>query len=99
MDNNLSNLFNKAVFYIKNSDKIQISNNTKLDFYKYYKQATIGDINITQPSMIYYNEYSKWKSWKSVENTNKFDAMNLYIQLLNNIDPNWIKSPIMNNFT
>ena len=75
MDNNLSILFNKAVFYIKNSDKIQLSNSSKLDFYKYYKQSTIGNINTTQPSMIHFNEYSKWKSWKSVENTNKVKYM------------------------
>ena len=30
-------------------DKLNISDAIKLDFYKYYKQATVGDCNIQEP--------------------------------------------------
>ena len=32
-----------------NMDILNISDNIRLEFYKYYKQSTIGDCNISEP--------------------------------------------------
>ena len=46
-------LFEKAVEHLNNSyeNVLNLDNNTKLKFYKYYKQATVGNCNTTQPSL------------------------------------------------
>ena len=47
---NLVAEFNNAVNQVKNSPpNTSLSNDVKLSFYKYYKQATIGDCNTPKP--------------------------------------------------
>ena len=53
----------------------------KLDLYKYYKQATIGDCNIPAPSIDNKDEYRKWSSWNEAKNVSKKDAMTSYINI------------------
>ena len=53
----------------------------KLDLYKYYKQATIGDCNIAEPSYDNKDEYGKWSAWNEAFNVNKKDAMISYINI------------------
>jgi diazepam-binding inhibitor (GABA receptor modulating acyl-CoA-binding protein) len=78
--------------FLEMSEKIKLldsmSNENKLYLYKYYKQATIGDINIEEPSGWFnFEAKEKYKAWKSVENTSKDNSMKKYIekclQLLN----------------
>jgi acyl-CoA-binding protein len=64
-------------------DSFNLSDPVKLDFYKYYKQATIGDCNITEPSFFYYRERAKWAAWKDIKGTSKEDAMKNYIEYYN----------------
>ena len=65
---NLEESFNEAVKYINNNNKnIQINDNEKLDFYKYYKQATIGNININKPGMFEFEKKMKYDPWLSVK--------------------------------
>ena len=64
-------------------DEILNNNNsrTKLDLYKYYKQATVGDCYVEQPSTENMDEYRKWSSWNEAKNVNKIDAMTSYINI------------------
>jgi len=60
-----------------------IPDNIKLDFYKFYKQATIGDCNTQRPTFLYFKECAKWDAWNSVKNMSKTDAMKKYIEYYN----------------
>jgi acyl-CoA-binding protein len=53
----------------------------KLDLYKYYKQATLGDCDITEPSIDDTEAYSKWSAWNEAKNVTKKDAMISYINI------------------
>ena len=57
------------------------SDNQKLDFYKFYKQATIGDNDTKKPMFINFKAKSKWNAWNSVKGLSSEDAMKKYIRL------------------
>jgi|APGre2960657444_1045066.scaffolds.fasta_scaffold378218_1 diazepam-binding inhibitor (GABA receptor modulating acyl-CoA-binding protein) len=65
-------------------DKLNLSDDIKLDFYKYYKQATEGDCNIPEPYSIYFKAHAKWAAWKSLTGMANEDAMAEYINYYKN---------------
>lgn len=64
-----------------NMDILNISDNIRLDFYKYYKQSTVGDCNISEPYTMFYKSHAKWEAWNSIRGTQTEDAMKNYISL------------------
>ena len=74
--------FDSAV-KIANQMKQQPSNEEKLILYKYYKQATIGDVNIPQPGFLDFTGKAKWDAWNSVKGINSENAMQMYIKTVN----------------
>ena len=85
---NINYLFEKAVNHVNNIDKntLNLDNNTTLKFYKYYKQATIGDCNTTQPSLFDFKNKVKWEAWNSMKGVSSDKAKCLYITLLKSLD-------------
>lgn len=65
-------------------ESLNISDSIKLDFYKFYKQSTIGDCNIEEPYSIFYKAHAKWKAWNSIKGMSMDDAMKEYINYYNN---------------
>ena len=57
----------------------------KLLLYAYYKQATIGNINIEKPSFLNFKDTAKWNAWNEQKNTTKNNAMLNYINLVNTL--------------
>ena len=55
------------------------TNETKLKFYSYFKQATVGPVVGTQPYFYQVVERAKWDAWKSVEGMSKEECMQAYI--------------------
>ncbi|XP_009505849.2 acyl-CoA-binding domain-containing protein 7 [Phalacrocorax carbo] len=49
------------------------------ELYGFYKQATIGDINIECPGMLDLKGKAKWEAWNLKKGLSKEDAMNAYI--------------------
>ena len=81
-----SDEFEKAVNYIKNSIKIDLDSDTKLYFYSYYKQATIGDCNIDRPTGLFnYTDKLKYDSWKNLSGVSQIESKRKYIEKLNEI--------------
>jgi diazepam-binding inhibitor (GABA receptor modulating acyl-CoA-binding protein) len=74
---NIQNDFNQKIELIKTLS--YMSDENKLDLYKYYKQATIGDINIEEPGFFNFVGKVKWKAWHKLKGISKEDAMNEYI--------------------
>ena len=75
------------ILFIKKSELIKqkdnLSDEDKLFLYKYYKQATIGDINIQEPSFFDFVGKQKYNAWKSVEGESKESCMIHYINKVN----------------
>tara|TARA_E500000178_G_scaffold250079_1_gene246700 strand:+ start:954 stop:1235 length:282 start_codon:yes stop_codon:yes gene_type:complete len=71
------------ILFIKKSEQIKqkdtLSDEDKLFLYKYYKQATIGNINIQEPSFFNFVARQKYNAWKSIEGETKNSSMIYYI--------------------
>ena len=50
-------------------------NNKLLELYSLYKQATVGNINTSQPWAVQLEARAKWDAWKSKESLSKDQAM------------------------
>lgn len=57
-----------------------LSNDDLLLLYGYFKQATIGDVNIPEPGMFSFREKAKWNAWFKNGGLTKSQAMELYIE-------------------
>tara|TARA_Y100000741_G_scaffold364546_1_gene355937 strand:- start:1613 stop:1903 length:291 start_codon:yes stop_codon:yes gene_type:complete len=84
----INSLFEKAVNHLNNTHEktLNVDNNTKLKFYKYYKQATVGNCNTTQPSLLDFKNKAKWEAWNSLKDMSSDKAKCLYITLLQSVD-------------
>ena len=85
----ISSIVNSEQF-IKASNAIKkinrnASDEELLELYSWYKQATIGNVNIKEPSFIYFTESKKWNAWKSKEGNDTYNAEVEYITLVNKL--------------
>ena len=75
--------------FLKASEDIRNAKNlddeTLLSLYGYYKQATYGSCDITEPYRIYYKEHAKYIAWNNNKDVIKEDAMKYYVRLVNKI--------------
>ncbi|KAF9243477.1 acyl CoA binding protein-domain-containing protein [Melanogaster broomeanus] len=77
--------FDKAVKYVQSLPEdgpYKPDQATKLKYYAYYKQGTIGDVNTPKPGMFDFVGKAKWDAWKGVEGTSKEGAQTKYVELL-----------------
>ena len=77
MDNN----FQIAAEGMKKADIGAISDEEKLNLYKFYKQALAGDNTAAKPGVLQFKAKKKWEAWESVKGTSKDDAMKEYVEL------------------
>ena len=78
----------ESTFYNKAEQVKQLqscSDENKLYLYKYYKQATAGDNDTEQPSFFNFIGKAKWNAWNEVKGTSKTDAMEKYINKVNEL--------------
>jgi diazepam-binding inhibitor (GABA receptor modulating acyl-CoA-binding protein) len=54
-----------------------------LILYGYYKQATVGNVNVSQPNIINFKEYHKWRAWNNNNGLSQYDAEVKYILYVN----------------
>ena len=81
-DNQIEDKFKELSEKVKNSTAnpdLKISDDVKLSFYMYYKQATVGDCNTPQPGMFDFKKKTLWNAWNSLQGMSKLDAMKMYI--------------------
>ncbi|WP_150911600.1 acyl-CoA-binding protein [Marinobacter halotolerans] len=80
----LKTQFEEAVNYIQNAEgDFQPSNETKLEFYALYKQATEGDVSGKRPGMMDFVNRAKFDAWEKLKGTSSEEAMQKYIEKLN----------------
>lgn len=81
-DNQIEDKFKELSNKIKNSQSnpnLKISDDVKITFYMYYKQATLGDCNTSPPSMFDFTKKTLWNAWNGLQGMSKLDAMKMYI--------------------
>ena len=59
-----------------------LSNDEMKEFYGFYKQATVGDVNTERPGMFDLKGKAKWDAWKSKEGMSSDDAKAAYVALV-----------------
>lgn len=60
-----------------------------LYLYGRYKQALVGPCNEPMPGIFNFRNRSKWSSWNSLGNMAKEEAMQQYIDKINDLKPDW----------
>ena len=61
----------------------------KLILYANYKQALEGDVKGSQPWAVQFEARSKWDAWNKVKGRSKEDAMEAYVDELEEQKRNW----------
>lgn len=96
----LETKFKKAVYLVRNGPpQADATNEKKLNVYKYYKQATEGDVTGNQPWSVQFEARAKWDAWKNVEGLSKEEAMQKYIEIVAAGDPNWEQHDVLKGFS
>ena len=60
-------------------------NNTLLQIYALYKQATAGDVNTKRPGMTDFVGRAKWDAWEKLKGTTGEQAMQAYVDLIHKL--------------
>ena len=76
--------FDKAVIESKQISS-RPDNETLLQLYSLYKQATEGDINSDPPGMFDFVAKAKYDAWTKLKGVNADDAMQQYIALVDSL--------------
>lgn len=79
--------FKKAIDTIDTIDSIdkKLSNETMLELYKYFKQATFGNCCTDKPYFYELKAVAKWEAWKSISGMDNYVAKQNYIDLVNSL--------------
>ena len=86
----LEAVFQAAVQYVSSSPANEaIDDDTRLEFYSNFKQATVGPCNTEAPGMMQWTARAKWTAWKELGDKSKEEAMQSYIAILTEKVPEW----------
>jgi diazepam-binding inhibitor (GABA receptor modulating acyl-CoA-binding protein) len=87
----LKKLFKRAVKFVlaTEGDDPRVTQLVKLRFYAYFKQGTEGKCTGSRPSIFTPIKRLMWESWNRLGKMKKKKAMQLYIQELEKLEPNW----------
>jgi diazepam-binding inhibitor (GABA receptor modulating acyl-CoA-binding protein) len=81
----VSEQFKKAADIVKKL-KSKPNNNELLSLYGLYKQATVGDINISKPGLLGGIEAnSKWNAWEKHKGLSNYQAEVDYVKKVNEL--------------
>ena len=79
----LKTQFEEAVNYVQTAEgDFKPSNELKLQFSSLFKQATEGDVTGKRPGMTNFVGRAKFDAWEKLKGTSSEDAMQKYIDLL-----------------
>ena len=80
----LKSKFEQAV---ADSKKLSVrpGNQTLLQIYALYKQATVGDATGKRPGFMDLVGRAKWDAWKAVEGKSASEAMQAYVDLIESL--------------
>lgn len=61
------------------------TDNEMLQLYALFKQATVGDVNIEQPSFWNMVARAKWNAWNELKSTTSENAKKQYVALVSKL--------------
>lgn len=70
----------------KKAAGLQVANQSRLELYGLYKQATVGDCASSEPSRFKVTEHAKWAAWKNLTGMTEANAKHSYIELATRLD-------------
>jgi len=71
--------FEKAVDDISNKVNKTMTDDELKEIYALYKQATVGDINVSRPGMLDFKGKAKWDAWNTKKGMAQDKAKEEYI--------------------
>ena len=80
----LNEQFDQALKDIKTLDE-KPDNDTLLELYSFYKQATSGDVSGDKPGFFDFAGVAKFEAWESLKGMSSDDAMTKYIEKVNTL--------------
>jgi acyl-CoA-binding protein len=83
-DMDMQQMFEQAVADSKTLSE-RPSNDTLLQLYSLYKQATEGDVNGEAPSAFDFVGKAKYEAWSGIKGKSKEAAMKEYVQLVDKL--------------
>lgn len=88
--------FNLAANFIQ-SHHHEFSKENLLEFYAFYKQSTVGPLDLTKnprPAFFKIQERAKHSAWAELKAMSQQDAMTNYVELLTRLKPEWISEEL-----
>ncbi|KAG0472879.1 hypothetical protein HPP92_014736 [Vanilla planifolia] len=97
----LDEIFSAASAFVAaaavNQTLTKISTDVQLQLYGFYKIATEGPCSAPQPSAFKVAARAKWNAWQKLGAMPPEEAMQKYIEIVNEIFPSWAAGSIMKN--
>jgi acyl-CoA-binding protein len=75
----------------------QPSDDLKLRFYAFYKQATEGPNHTAKPAFYDIVGKYKWQAWSELGNMSRDEAMRSYVNELKKVQPEMIACPVISS--
>lgn len=69
----------------QHKSSVSVGHSTMLQLYKFYKQATEGDVSVECPNIFHLVARAKWQAWNSTKGMHKDHAMESYIHLVDGL--------------
>ena len=81
--------FKKALNYVTQGPKANLSDKQRLNLYALYKQVTVGPCKEPAPSRLKFVARAKHDAWKKLGKMPKDKAIERYIKLIESFAPRW----------
>jgi len=81
--------FEVAVQFVNAHPSLNLTNEQKLRFYAFFKQATVGPCNTPKPGMLDFVAKAKWNAWNELGGMKAEDAQLAYVHELDKVEPEW----------
>jgi acyl-CoA-binding protein len=81
--------FEHAAQFVNTHSNLNLTNEQKLRFYAFFKQATVGPCNTPKPVMLDFVAKAKWNAWNELGGMRVEDARLAYVHELDKVEPEW----------
>jgi acyl-CoA-binding protein len=85
IEKDLDTRFKEAVKIASEMTQASLPQDVQLRLYAYYKQATIGTLDLKQTSNYHLRDAFKTNAWMQISNITADDAKEQYIEIINSI--------------
>jgi acyl-CoA-binding protein len=77
--------FNEAVAIASKMTQASLPQDVQLRLYAFYKQATLGTLDLNQTSNYHIRDAFKTNAWMQISHLTSDEAKELYIEIINSI--------------